>query len=363
MATDAERLLRAYLAPTPLPRGSTSRDLVRRALDFDAPARIPYSFWHPLRSDFCELTFVEEMLGTGPARPREPGRPYRDEWGVGLRVSGGRFDHAVEHPLADLDPAALAAHRFPDPAAPARYAPLERWIAAARRAGKFCVGFDPVLLYERATELAGFETLLTAHRQRSAELATLFGRLADLTIAAIGRWADLGVDAFMTWDDLGTQQGLPMGLAVFRQHYRPHYARIVAAAHGHGLRFIWHQCGDVPELIGEMLALGVDVVQLDQPRLIGHDRLAAEFGGRICFWNAVDIQWATQPQVSDADLRREVAAMVAPFAGRRGGFMARHYPHGGEIGLGPARERTIWRAFLGRGCALRQSSRIRHAGG
>ena len=362
MTTNAERILRAYLAATPLPPASTSRELVLRAIGFDSPARIPYSFSRPLRSDFCELAFVEEMLGTGPVRPREPGVGYRDEWGVGLRVSGGRFDHAVEHPLADLQPETLAAHRFPDPAAPARYAALVPWVEAARRAGKFCVGFDPVLLYERACDLAGFESLLTAHFGRAAGLAGLLSRLADLTIAAIGRWAELGVDAFMTWDDIGTQQGLPMGLQVFRRHYRPHYARIVEAAHRKNLRFIWHQCGDVSELVTEMIALGVDVVQLDQPRLIGHRRLALEFGGRICFWNAVDIQWATQRQVSDDDLRREVAEMVAPFVGLRGGFMARHYPHGGEIGLAPARERVIYRAFLGRGCALRTAGRATHAG-
>ena len=167
MIKSPERVLGAYLATTPLPPGSPSRDLVRCAIAFESPARIPYSFSHPLRSDFCELAFVEEMLGTGPMRPREPGHRYRDEWGVGMCVSGGRFDHAVAHPLAELRPETLAEYPFPDPAAPQRYEPLARWVEAARRAGKYCVGFDPVLLYERASDLAGFEALLTAHFDRA----------------------------------------------------------------------------------------------------------------------------------------------------------------------------------------------------
>ena len=40
-------------------------------------------------------------------------------------------------------------------------------------------------------------------------------------------------------------------------------------------------------------------------------RLAGSFGGRICFWNTVDIQWATSGPPTEAELRAEVAAMVS----------------------------------------------------
>jgi hypothetical protein len=59
-----------------------------------------------------------------------------------------------------------------------------------------------------------------------------------------------------------------------------------------------------------MIEIGVDVVQLDQPRLMGHQKLADEFGGKICFWNTVDIQWSTSGGVTADDLRAEVAEMV-----------------------------------------------------
>jgi hypothetical protein len=95
-----------------------------------------------------------------------------------------------------------------------------------------------------------------------------------------------------------------------------------------------------------MIAMGVDVVQLDQPRLLGHRRLADAFGGRTCFWNAIDTQWCTLGNLSDADLRTEVAAMMEPFRSFRGGFMARHYPQPRDIGLSRRFHEVTAGAFL-----------------
>jgi len=96
-----------------------------------------------------------------------------------------------------------------------------------------------------------------------------------------------------------------------------------------------------------------DVVQLDQPRLMGHQRLSDEFGGRICFWNTADIQWSTRAEIADEQLHAEVCAMVRSFDRFGGGFMARQYPQPDDIELSQQRHEVIYRAFLESGCALR----------
>jgi hypothetical protein len=118
------------------------------------------------------------------------------------------------------------------------------------------------------------------------------------------------------------------------------------------MHYIWHNCGQIMDMIPDMIELGVDVVQMDQPRLVGHRRLADAFGGKICFWNPVDTQWCTLESVGDDDLRAEVAQMVAAFDRFDGGFMARHYPQGDDIRLSTERHELIYRAFLANGCAL-----------
>jgi uroporphyrinogen-III decarboxylase len=196
----------------------------------------------------------------------------------------------------------------------------------------------------------GFETLMLAPWAQRARLEALLDHLAQLTVETIEGLAELGgVDAFMTWQDYGTQTQLVVSLDMFRELYAPRLASVVRAAHEAGMDFIWHCCGQIFDLIPEMIAMGVDVVQLDQPRLLGHARLAEEFGGRICFWNAVDTQWATGDHLSDADLRAEVAAMTTPFRHFGGGLMARHYPQPHDIGLSPHFHDVTARAFLDTG--------------
>lgn len=352
MGDSRNQLIDLYLQPTPLPDGVTSRELVRRAVELDRPARIPYSFFDPLVSDFCEMSVVQALLGdAGPARPAERGGRYHDEWGVGQEVTGRHWDHVIDPPLADLS--LLDDYELPDVSAPDRYDRFTPWVRAASEVGKYRVGFDPVMMFERMRSLMGFEELMLAPYTQPDGLEALLDRLADLSIASIEQWDRVGgVEAYMTWEDWGLQTTLQMKVETFRQFYKPRYARIVEAAHDHGMHYIWHNCGQILDMIPDMIEIGTDVVQLDQPRLMGYARLAGEFGGRICFWNTVDIQWSTEDRIDAEDIRSEVAEMVGAFDRFGGGFMARHYPQGGDIGLSHERHRLIHDTFMDQGCAL-----------
>ena len=342
--------LRAWLndalAPQPAPAGTTSRDIVRQAIRCEGPPRVPYSFVEPLRSDFFELAELERLLDrleTGA--PQRLGEFYSDAWGVCRQVTKGLFDRVLDHPLADL--ARLDDHHFPDVAGAQHFTRIAPFVERANKADKCVVAGDRVLLFERARTLMGFEALMVAPWKQRLRLEALLDRMTQMTIDCIESFARLkGVDAFMTWQDFGSQTRPAVSPEIFREIYAPRMARMVCAAHDAGMHFIWHSCGQIFDLIGEMIAMGVDVVQLDQPRLLGHARLAEAFGGRICFWNAVDTQWSTIADRSDADLRAEVAAMIAPFRRFRGGFMARHYPQPCDIGLSRHFHEVTAEAFL-----------------
>jgi hypothetical protein len=105
-------------------------------------------------------------------------------------------------------------------------------------------------------------------------------------------------------------------------------------------------------MIPDMIEIGVDVVQLDQPRLMGYQQLTELFGGRICFWNTVDIQWSTHSGVTNGDVRAEVADMVASFDRFKGGFIARQYPQPWGIDLSYEHNIAIYEAFMENGCGV-----------
>lgn len=126
------------------------------------------------------------------------------------------------------------------------------------------------------------------------------------------------------------------------------------AAHERGFHYIWHNCGAILEMIPDMVDIGVDVIQLDQPRLMGLDNLARRFGDRICFWNTVDIQWSAGEGIEVDDIRDEVKAMVQTSGWKKGGFIARQYPQPRDINLSPEISLAIYEAFMENGCRLNQ---------
>jgi hypothetical protein len=274
-----------------------------------------------------------------------------DQWGIGWEVTTRYWDHSFYHPLADLD--VLDSYRFPDVAAPERFSWMAPHVRRAKDAGKYVVGYNPVAMYERMRHLIGFEEHMMAPYTQPEGLKALLARLTDLTIACMDRWVEIGpVDAFMTAEDWGLQTQLQMKVDTFREFYLAHYARIVEAAHERGMHYIWHNCGFIVDMIPDMIEIGVDAVQLDQPRLMGHRRLTDAFGGKICFWNTVDIQWSTSAKVTEDEVRAEVAEMTRAFSRFNGGFIARHYPQPWDIQLSEEMQTVIYEAFLENGCAL-----------
>ena len=339
-------VFQAYLDPVPTPPGFTSRDIVRRAIERDNPPRIPYSFVDPFESDIAEVSYLP-MFSSASYVPK--GEIRFDEWGVGWRGTGRAWGHADVNPLADLS--ALESYRFPEVITVEGWAHVGAFVAAANRAGKYVVGADPIGSYERLRGLMGYENLMLAMYTDRERFERLLDKLTDMTIEVVRAYAALGgVHGFMTWEDWGLQTSLQIRPQQWRDLFKPRYARIVKAAHEEGMHYLWHCCGYIVDIIPDMIEIGVDVLQLDQPRLMGVDRLANEFGGKICFWNTVDIQWSPPNMVSLEEAWAEAKHMVESFGRFGGGFIARQYPQPADIEMSHEKHRAICEAFMESGC-------------
>jgi hypothetical protein len=340
----------SFFTQEPCPKGFDSREIVSRAIEFRNPPRIPYSFYyHPNATDIISVFSNPVTVN----KPSELGQTYVDHWGITWELTGRGWDHAIGHPLADLS--ALADFRFPDLANSSSFESLVPICGHARDAGKYIVAANPVMMYEQVRSLMGFEDHMIAHFDQPDQLGELLDILADMTIACINRYAEYGaVDGFMTWEDWGLQTGLQMDMELFRQFYKPRYQKIIDAAHNAGMHYIWHNCGKVNEMLEDKIEMGVDVVQFDQPQLLGHNDLIEIIGGNLCMWNTVDIQWSVLDQVSAAEIEQEVEDMVKAYRPNEfgGGFIARHYPQPWDIDLSEEKQKVIYDAFMVNGCSI-----------
>jgi hypothetical protein len=56
------KTVEGFLQPAPTPDGMTSREIVKQAIEFNSPPRIPYSFVEPRESDFFEAALLWFLL-------------------------------------------------------------------------------------------------------------------------------------------------------------------------------------------------------------------------------------------------------------------------------------------------------------
>ncbi|UCG03457.1 MAG: hypothetical protein JSW11_05575 [Candidatus Heimdallarchaeota archaeon] len=334
------------LKKVPTPKSITSNEIVRKAIEFDKPPRIPYCmFFHPTRGDIFDIGFIGKWLR--PNKPKFKNGFYFDEWGVKWQVTGRWWDTAVEHPLADLR--VLQDYQFPRIVPRGMYPVFRTLARLARRKGKYIVVPNLVDMYERMRALMGFEELMVAPYKQPNLLEELLDHLANMTIEIIEKYGKTDLfDAFMTWEDWGLQTSLQMKIETFRQFYKPRYKRIIDTTHSNDMHFIWHCCGYIMDLIPEMIDLGVDVIQIDQPRLMGHQELIDQLGRKMCMWNCVDIQWSNRSERTEEEICTEIKEMIQTYNVPKysGGFIFRNYPDPEDISISKDRQILINRTFL-----------------
>jgi len=318
----------------------TPRERVRRAVLFQRPDRVPWDLPQPWGSDF---------LGVGPSADPSfaPAEPGADEWGcVWAKLHGDKtMGQVVGHPLDDY--AKLADYTFPNYNLDVRYESA-RTAARANPDEKFVLASVPVVFIHRLEYLRGHENAWTDPYEHPQELDALLTRLADIAIDAIHRMADLGADGIISCDDWGQQDRPIFSPQIFREHFKPHYARVYAAARQRGLLCFLHSCGYIIDLLEDFIDAGLQVIQQDQQENMGVGELASGFGGRLCFWCPVDIQ-KTMIDGSLDDVRAYARRLIDAFGCFDGGFIAKWYPSPDAVNHTPQRIAAMAEAFVEHG--------------
>jgi uroporphyrinogen decarboxylase len=265
----------------------------------------------------------------------EVGPPYRgpalpagtDIWGVTRRdisYGSGSYNEITRYPLAgELDPGALARHRWPDPGW-FEYAALPAAIASARARSDPCIMVANGNIFETAWYMRGFEQMLMDVMADEELVHALLGRITDFYVAFFSRVLEAAsgkIDLVFTADDIGGQNGLLMSLPMWEEHIKPHHQRLNQVIHGFGAKVIYHSDGAVMEAVPGLMDMGIDVLQALQFDAKGMDPVALKknYGDRLCFEGGVSVQ-RTLPFGTHEDVRTEVRRLI-DVLGRGGGYV------------------------------------------
>ncbi|MBI5538349.1 MAG: hypothetical protein HY898_36840 [Deltaproteobacteria bacterium] len=98
------------------------------------------------------------------------------------------------------------------------------------------------------------------------------------------------IDIFFMGDDMGTQTGLWVSPKMYRRFFKERFRKFNELAHRHGIKTMYHTCGNVTKLVPDFIDCGLDILQSLQPAAMDLEYLKREYGAHLAFQGGVDIQ-------------------------------------------------------------------------
>jgi len=321
----------------------TSREIVERAITFNNPPRLPMKF-DVVGVNDCYDVWTHDPTGWSWEFEGEA----TDEWGcVWRRSEVQNTGQVVGHPIQDW--AMIRDHPWPDPDAPERYRDFAQQLAGAEdRFVMFCFGNG---IFERLHMLRGMSQTMMDFYRHPKEMHELIERILDHHLRVLRNCAKIAsgrMHAAAMADDWGLQDRAFVSLKLFREFFKPRYQRWFDEIKAAGLHPWMHSCGRINDILEELIDCGLEVINSQQPMVVGIDEFSARFRGRICFESIVDTQ-STLPRGTYDEIRAQAHELLEKWATPQGGFIASDYNDAEAIGVTLDRRRVMFEAFAEKG--------------
>ncbi|NPV07461.1 MAG: hypothetical protein HPY83_05775 [Anaerolineae bacterium] len=178
------------------------------------------------------------------------------------------------------------------------------------------IGFG---LFERTWTLRGFNDALMDAAADPDFYDELVERVARHQLDLLDRVLELPIDGIRFSDDWGYQRGVLLGAERWRRFIKPRLARLYRRVHDAGKYALSHCCGNVAEVLPDLIEIGLDCLESVQPEAMDPYELKRQYGDRIAFWGGLGSQ-STIPFGTPASIRAEVNRLCHEM-GRGGGYI------------------------------------------
>ncbi|HPO13627.1 MAG TPA: uroporphyrinogen decarboxylase family protein [Candidatus Hydrogenedentes bacterium] len=314
----------------------TGAENFRRAIEFHGPDYLP------MRLE-CNLDWLHEKNSAKQDRirqlqaqlpddwmvihecPQPQKKPHSengvlrwvDHWGTGWMDDG----HGAKTETYPLENGYLlaASHPFPNPSAPGLFDHAGTLLK--ERSGKYVAATVWFTLFERLWMLRGFENMLMDPYTEPEHWRALMEKILAYNMVMIDECLRRGANGIYFSDDWGCQRGLLIHPDDWRNYYKPAYAQMFRKVRDGGAHVWMHLCGNITAILGDLIDLGLNVLNPVQPQAMDLQQLARDFGGHVCFNGGVDVQGAMIHGTPE-DVKRQAKELVHLFGQFNGGYIA-----------------------------------------
>lgn len=181
---------------------------------------------------------------------------FRNEWGT-VRQQGREVVSAiVDEPIKSAED--VYKYIAPDPNDEYRFLYLRALLE--RFKGKRLVGMHVHDAFNYPYYLMGMENLFVTMFENPDAVHKIVEISVEHNIALAKRAVSLGADFILLGDDYGGGNQLLVSPDMFREFFLPGLQQVVSAVKDMGVFCFKHCCGDINEVLDDMVATGIDVL-------------------------------------------------------------------------------------------------------
>jgi uroporphyrinogen-III decarboxylase len=312
----------------------TAKEIVKRAVEFRNPPRVPLLYFNEYteRSDIKRIPYnqAEDFVHRGTAI---------SEWGFEWVRLDKTMGQPRFSPITDWEK--WKNYIPPNPHAKGRFTHVAEFAKKNRDA--YLMGCLGISGFNMVTFIRGFEQVMEDLYLERDNLLMLVDTVMNFESEIIRQFSAFHLDAISFEDDWGSQRSLLISPVLWRELFKPRLAKQFELIHKLGMHVYFHCCGYIYDIIADLIEIGVDILNLNQPDLLGIENLSRDFGGKVCFNCPVDHQ-TVAIFGNDAEIKAYVDRLYRHFGCFGGGYIG-YIEEYSSIGMSSANFKSIVDAF------------------
>lgn len=170
--------------------------------------------------------------------------------------------------------------------------------------------FCPSGFFERMHHLLGFEQALLTFYTEPEVIHGFLDALLEFKKRTISKLYEYArPDVLIFFDDYGNARNLFFGKPMWDEYFAPRLREIVAHVHSLGMLFEMHSCGYITPLVGDMVDMGIDILQ---PLQAMNDvaGIKAAYGSRLVIHGGITASEMTTEEESRMKIRKCVETLT-----------------------------------------------------
>jgi len=320
-------------------RHMTTRERMKRVYNHQEPDRVPLTEspwgvtlrrWQreglPAGVSWAEFFGLDDVVGIGVDNsPRYPSKTVKEtdeyritttSWGATMRnwKNSASTPEFLDFTIKDRASWAKAKRRMKPTEDRVNWKHLQEsypkwvergaWISAG---GWF--GYDVFASWH-----VGTERMLIAMADDPDWCRDMFDHALTVNLKLLDKVWDRGYkfDCLSYPDDLGYRNGLFFSLKMFREVLKPVHRRAIEWAHARGVKVMMHSCGNIMELIPDLIDIGLDGLNPLETKA-GMDLVTIKrmYGSKLVLQGGIDVRKMTEGGAIEEEIRTKVTAAKA----------------------------------------------------